>query len=225
MADRTHSSDLEATGAPAEIEREYGPFPDVPQVHGVSFDGERVWFASGEKLYALDPATGERVRTLEVRCDAGTAFDGKHLYQLAAGRIQKIDPETGALVKTIAAPEPAEDSAGLTWAEGTLWIAQYRNRRILQVDPETGEVLRTLQSDRFVTGVTFAGDELWHGTLEDDVSELREIDAGSGRVRARVRMPAGSVITGLESDGRDRLYAGGGKTGVVRALRKPRRRA
>ena len=37
----------------AEILREYGPFPGVGHVHGVTFDGRHVWFASGEKLNAF----------------------------------------------------------------------------------------------------------------------------------------------------------------------------
>src|SRR5262245_20489362 len=88
---------------PAEIVREYGPFPGV-HVAGVSFDGERVWFAGDEKLQALDPASGKVVRALDVACDAGTAFDGRHLYQIADERINKINPATGAILSTIPAP-------------------------------------------------------------------------------------------------------------------------
>jgi hypothetical protein len=44
--------------SPAEILREYGPFPGVDKVNGVTFDGQNVWFASGDKLNALDPANG-----------------------------------------------------------------------------------------------------------------------------------------------------------------------
>ena len=77
----------------AEILREYGPFPDAEKVNGVTFDGQHVWFASGDTLNALDPVSGESVRSIDVPAHAGTAFDGQHLFQIAEDRIQKIDPQ------------------------------------------------------------------------------------------------------------------------------------
>src|SRR5579871_484808 len=148
----------------AEIVREYGPFPDAKQVGGVSFDGDRVWFAAGERLNAFDPGSGETVRSLDVAARAGTAFDGAHLFQIADGRIQKVDPETGRVLASIPAPGGDGGDSGLAWAEGALWVGQYRERKIHQVDPETGRVLRTIPSNRFVTGVTWVDGELWHGT-------------------------------------------------------------
>src|SRR5438093_1305395 len=47
----------------AELVREYGPFPGVDQVHGVTFDGQQVWFASGDKLNAFDPSSGKTLRS------------------------------------------------------------------------------------------------------------------------------------------------------------------
>jgi glutamine cyclotransferase len=206
----------------AEVLREYGPFPGAPRVHGVSFDGRRVWFASGEKLHALDPDSGRIVRVLDVPCDAGTAFDGRHLFQIAGDRIQKIDAETGAVLSTIPAPGGGRDS-GLAWAEGTLWVGQYRDRKIHQIDPETGAILRTIESNRFVTGVTWVDGELWHGTWEGE-SDIRRIDPETGEVLTRLVMPEGTEVSGLESDQADVLYAGGGSSGRVRAIRRPRRR-
>ncbi len=207
----------------AEIVREYGPFPGDPHVGGVSFDGKLVWFAGGERLHAFDPASGKSVRALDIACDAGTAFDGRHLFQIADDRIHKIDPTTGKIVSSIPAPGGGRDS-GLTWAEGTLWVGQYRERKIHQIDPATGAILRTIQSNRFVTGVTWVDGELWHATLEDDNSDIRRIDPKSGEVLTRLTMPEGTEVSGLESDGRDLFYAGGGKSGRVRTVRKPRRR-
>jgi len=206
----------------AEILREYGPFPSVDHVHGVTYDGENVWFASGDKLNALDPASGKMLRSIDVAAHAGTAFDGEHLYQLAEDRIQKIDPKTGRVVATIPAPGGGGDS-GLTWAEGTLWVGQYRDRKIHQVDPATGAILRTIESNRFVTGVTWVDGELWHGTWEGDESELRHVDPRTGEVLESIEMPAGAGVSGLESDGRDQFFCGGGKSGKVRAVRRPRR--
>ncbi|HXJ23617.1 MAG TPA: PQQ-binding-like beta-propeller repeat protein [Polyangia bacterium] len=212
-----------AAEQPAEIVREYGPFPGNPQVGGVSFDGRLVWFAGGERLQAFDPATGAPVRALDVRAHAGTAFDGRHLFQIAGDRIQKIDPATGQVLSTIPAPGGGRDS-GLTWAEGTLWVGQYRDRQIHQIDPGTGAILRTISSNRFVTGVTWTDGELWHGTWEGQDSDIRRVDPATGEVLTRLTLPDGVVVSGLESDQADLLYAGGGATGRVRAVRKPRRR-
>jgi glutamine cyclotransferase len=206
----------------AEIVREYGPFPGVDSVAGVTYDGQQVWFASGDKLNALDPASGELLRSLDLAADAGTAFDGEHLFQLAENRIQKIDPKTGRVLATIPAPGGGGDS-GLAWAEGALWVGQHRGRKIHQVDPETGAILRTIESNRFVTGVTWVDGELWHGTWEGEESELRRVDPQTGEVRERLEMAPGTVVSGLESDGGDRFFCGGGSSGKVRTVRRPRR--
>jgi glutamine cyclotransferase len=208
----------------AEILCEYGPFPGVERVHGLTFDGRHVWFASGDRLNALDPATGRLLRSISVVAHAGTAFDGRHLYQIAGDRIQRIDPESGRVLGTIPAPGGGGDS-GLAWAEGTLWVGQYRARRIHQVDPETGAVLRTIESNRFVTGVTWVKGELWHATWEGDASQLRRLDPHTGEVLESLEMPPGMQVSGLEADGGDRLFCGGGSTGEVRAVRRPGRGA
>jgi glutamine cyclotransferase len=205
----------------ADIIREYGPFPDVDDVAGVSFDGNQVWFATGERLNALDPESGEILRSLDVAAHAGTAFDGEHLFQIGDAVIRKIDPKTGEVIAAIPAPGDGGDS-GLAWAEGSLWVGQHRGRKIHQVDPETGEVLRTIESDRFVTGVTWVDGELWHGTWEDNGSDLRRIDPKTGEVFERLDMPPGTGVSGLESDGGDRFFCGGGSSGKVRAVRRPR---
>jgi glutamine cyclotransferase len=205
----------------AEIVREYGPFPGADNVAGVTYDGERMWFASGDKLNAVDPASGKLVRSLDVAAHAGTAFDGRHLFQIAADRIQKIDPESGRVLATIPAPGQGGDS-GLAWAEGSLWVGHHRGRKIHQIDPQTGEVLRTIESNRFVTGVTWVDGELWHATWEGDESELRRIDPRTGEVLEELAMPPGANVSGLESDG-EQFFCGGGKTGKVRVVRRPKR--
>jgi glutamine cyclotransferase len=210
--------------SPAEILREYGPFPGAAKVGGVSFDGRLVWFAGGEQLHAFEPSSGETVRTLEVACDAGTAFDGKHLYQIADERILKLDPATGAILSTIPAPGGGRDS-GLTWAEGTLWVGQYRDKKVHQIDPTTGAILRTIESNRFVTGVTWVDGELWHGTWEGDDADIRRVDPETGKVLTRLTMPEGAGVSGLESDQGELFYAGGGGSGRIRAVRRPRRRS
>jgi glutamine cyclotransferase len=206
----------------AEIIREYGPFPGASHVHGVTFDGQNVWFASGDKLNAVDPESGKTIRAIDAAAHAGTAFDGKHLFQISEDRIQKIDPKTGKVLHTIPAPGGGGDS-GMAWAEGTLWVGHYRSRKIHQIDPQTGAILRTIESNRFVTGVTWLDRELWHGTWEGDESELRHIDPKTGEVLESIAMPPSTMISGLESNGHDRFFAGGGGSGKIRAVRRPRR--
>jgi glutamine cyclotransferase len=209
--------------AKAEILREYGPFAGADRVNGVTYDGQSVWFAAGDTLKAFDPESGEIQRSLEVPAHAGTAFDGEHLFQLAEARIQKVDPKTGRVLATIPAPGGGRDS-GLTWAEGSLWVGEYRERKIHQVDPQTGKILRTIESDRFVTGVTWVDGELWHGTWQGEDSDLRQIDPHTGETLESLEMPPGVGVSGLESDGADRFFCGGGESGKVRAVRRPRPR-
>ena len=205
----------------AEIIREYGPFPETERVNGVSFDGKHVWFASGNRLSAFDPESGETLRSLDVAGHAGTAFDGKHQFQIAENRIQKIDPNSGRVLSTIPAPGGGRDS-GLAWAEGTLWVGQDRDRKIHQIEPDTGKILRTIESNRFVTGVTWVEGELWHGTWEGEESEVRRVDPKTGEVLERLEMPAGTGVSGLESDGADQFFCGSGRNGKVRTIRRPR---
>ena len=206
----------------AEILREYGRFPGVDRVHGVTFDGRHVWFASGDKVTALDPESGATARSIDVAAHAGTAFDGTHLFQIAEDRIQRIDPNTGRVLSTIPSPGAGGDS-GLAWAEGTLWVGQHRGRKIHQIDPETGVILRTIESNRVVTGVTWIDGELWHGTWEGDESDVRRVDPRTGQVLELLEMPPGMGVTGLESDGGDRFFCGGGGSGTVRSIRRPKR--
>jgi glutamine cyclotransferase len=205
----------------AEIVREYGPFSGADRVNGVTYDGEHVWFASGDRLNAFDPVSGNAVRTIDVAAHAGTAFDGKYLFQIAEDRIQRIDPKSGRVLSTIPAPGGGSDS-GLAWAEGSLWVGNYRGRKIHQIDPDTGAILRTVESNRFVTGVTWVEGEFWHATLEGAASDLRRIDPRTGEVLERIDMPHEIQVSGLESDGRDQFFCGGGKSGRIRVVRRPR---
>jgi len=217
---KTTETKGEVPARAAEIVREYGPFAE--QVGGVTHDGHCVWAATGARLIAFDPESGQLARTLDRTADAGTTFDGTYFYQIAEARIDKIDPATGNIVASIPAPGEGRDS-GLAWAEGSLWVGQYRDRKIYQVDPETGAILRTIESNRFVTGVTWVDGELWHATWEGDESEIRRIDPQNGAVLERLEMPRGVFVSGMESDGADLFYCGGGKSGKVRAVRRPKR--
>jgi PQQ-like domain len=204
----------------ANIVREYGPFPDIASIHGVTYDGSNIWIATGDTLNAIDPTSGITVRALNVPAHAGTAFDGRYLFQISGDRIQKVDPNTGDIIASV--PTPEGGASGMAWAEGSLWVGQHRSRKIHQVDPESGAILHTIESNRFVTGVTWVGDELWHGTWEADRSELRRIDPKSGEVLEQIDMPPGISVSGLESNGGDTFFCGGGGSGKVRAVRRLR---
>ena len=203
----------------AEIVREFGPFTGIGTVNGLTFDGQRVWFSVGEKLVALDPVNAQLLDSIDVAGNAGTAFDGQHLFQIADDRIQMIDPKTGQVLARIPAPAGA---SGLAWAEGTLWVAQYQERKIHQIDPQTGAILRTIETSRFVTGVTWVDGQLWHGTWEDDGSDLRRIDPQTGEVKETLELPPGTGVSGLESDGGDQFFCGGGSSGKIRVVRRPK---
>ncbi|HVY04631.1 MAG TPA: hypothetical protein VHB46_01520 [Burkholderiales bacterium] len=218
-------ADRQAREAPvhaAQIVREYGPFAGASRVGGVTYDGRNVWAATDSGLVAFEPASGDIARTIECAGNAGTAFDGKFLYQIVEARIDKIDPATGKVVKSIPAPGKGGDS-GMAWAEGSLWVGHHRERKIHQIDPDTGAIKRTIESNRFVTGVTWVDGEMWHGTWENDESEIRRIDPESGKVLERMEMPKGVGVSGLESDGKDLFYAGAGGQAKVRAVKRPRK--
>ena len=204
--------------AAAKIIREYGPFPSVPRVNGVTYDGSQIWVGAGDTLNAVDPESGTVTRSLDVQAHAGTAFDGRYIYQIAGDKIQKVDPATGDIVVSV--PTPEGGAAGMAWAEGRLWVGQHRTRKIHEVDPETGAVLRTINSDRFVTGVTWVEGELWHATWENDESELRRVNSLTGEVLEVLKMPSGIAVSGLESDGKDRFFCGGGSSGKIRVVRR-----
>ncbi|CAG1017377.1 hypothetical protein BURC_02023 [Burkholderiaceae bacterium] len=218
---KTDETTPQAPARAAEIVREYGPFDGAARINGVTHDGERVWAATGSTLLAFDPDSGELARTLARAGDAGTAFDGTYLYQIAEARIDRIDPATGDVLASIPAPGHGSDS-GLAWAEGSLWVGQYRDRKIVQIDPATGAILRTIETNRFVTGVTWVDGELWHGTWDGDESDIRRIDPDTGAVLDLLEMPRGTGVSGLESDGADLFYCGGGTSGKVRAVRRPK---
>ena len=177
----------------AEILREYGPFPGVEQVAGVTYDGQNVWFASGDKLNAFDPESGDKVRAIDVAAHAGTAFDGHHLFQLSGDSIQKIDPNTGRVLTTI--PAPGGAGSGLAWAEGALWMGQYRNRKIHQIDPDTGRFF-----DHRIQPLCYRRHMGRRGALarhsEGDESDLRGVDPQTGEVLERSRYAAGSERVG-----------------------------
>ena len=201
----------------AEIVREHTPVDEAP-IHGVTFDGTLVWFARTDEIVAFDPRTEKVVKRLPVpSANAGTAFDGEHIYQLAHGEILVIQPSDGRIVRTLRAPDKGLCS-GMAWADGYLWIGQFRESRIHKVDAKTGEVLKTLASDRFVTGVSCVDGAVWHGASGDGKpSELRRL-ASDGTLAEVLTVPV-NAIAGVESN-RDGAFWCGGSQGKLRLVRK-----
>ena len=205
----------------ADILEEQGPFPGIDTVHGVTYDGRQVWLASGDRsTRSTRPAAPPCARS---RCPR---TPDRVRWQASVPDRRTPDPSHRSADR----PGARLDSRpGQRWRFGTrlgrssLWVGQYRDRKIHQIDPHTGAVLRTIQSNRFVTGVTWVEGELWHATWENDRSELLHLDPHTGEVLESVEMPGATKISGLETDGPDRFFCGGARGGQIRAVRRPRR--
>jgi hypothetical protein len=201
----------------AEVVRAFNPCGDDRQIHGVTFDGKRVWFARDNELIAFDPVTEKIVHRLDVpNANAGTAFDGEHLYQIAKGEILVIDPDTGAVLRKLPAPGKGGQDAGLAWADGHLWVGQFKDSKIVKIDAKTGEIVKTLTSDRFVTGVSCVDGELWHGAIGGEKKpELRRLSS-DGSVEESLAVPV-DLISGVERTKSGDFWCGAkGKLHLVR---------
>lgn len=201
-----------------EVLREHGGY-GPGGVHGVTFDGERVWFARDNELVAVKPESGEVERRLATAADAGTAFDGQHLYQIAGEEILVLQPSTGKVVRRLPAPGKGNDS-GLAYADGYLWVGQYHDAIIHQIDAKTGALVKTLKSDRWVTGVSCFEGQLWHGVAptDDEPAELRRL-APDGAVEETITLPKDVFVSGLELTPQG-FWCGGGKSGKLRLVRR-----
>jgi hypothetical protein len=207
-----------------EIAREYGPAVlGEGKVHGVTFDGKLVWLARGEQLVGFDPDAEAVARRLDVPAEAGTAFDGEHLYQLAQSEILVVRPSDGHIVRRMPAPGKG-GAAGMAWADGYLWVGEYRAAKIHQLDAKTGEVVKTLSSDRFVTGVSVVDGAVWHGVSDEKgPPELRRL-AEDGTVEEALVVHGATHIGGVESDGKGAFWCGG-EGGTLRLVRPSARQA
>ena len=146
----------------------------------------------------------------------GVTHDGQRVWAATGEQLVGFDPASGATTHTL----NVICDAGTAF-DGT-YLYQIAESRIDKIDPATGAIRRTIESNRFVTGVTWVDGELWHGTWEGEESSLRHIDPTSGAVLQQLDMPPGMGVSGLESDGADLFYCGGGGSGKVRAVRRPK---
>jgi outer membrane protein assembly factor BamB len=189
------------------------------KIHGVTFDGKLVWYARDAEIVGFDPDTNEVVKRLAVPANAGTAFDGEHLYQIAGTDILVVDPSDGRVLRKLPTPSGKGDDSGMAYADGYLWIGQWRSSKIHQIDAKTGEIVKTLACDRFVTGVSCVDGAIWHGASDDGKpSELRRLSA-DGEVEEILTFEEGVHVAGVEGDGKGGFWCGGegGKLRLVRA--------
>jgi outer membrane protein assembly factor BamB len=189
------------------------------KVHGVTFDGKRIWYASDDAIVAVDPKTDTVTKRLSATAKAGTAFDGTHLYQLDGEKILVLDPSDGRTVRTLPSPRPGECS-GLAYADGHLFVGEYKDARIHKIDAKTGEVTKTLSSDRWVTGVACVDGAIWHATGNngDGPPQIRRL-AEDGTVEEVLEVSGVEYISGLESDGSGGFWCGG-ENGKLRHVRR-----
>jgi len=192
----------------------------VSNVHGVSFDGQHVWFAHGElgEVIAVRPDTGERAKSLRVPADAGVAFDGECLWIGCEDKIRRVDRDTGEVKAELVSPA-GTDTSGIAYHAGHLWVGSYRSKLIYKVHVATGTVVKKLSSDRLVTGVTFRGDDLWHGSVEGGAkdSELRRLHSETGDVIERQEL-VGTFVSGTEADREGRVWCGDPNDGHLRLI-------
>ena len=191
--------------------------PRTDPIYGLTYDGDQIWAAQGQKLISVDPQTGQTTNEINTGCDAGVAFDGQHIWKLSGESIHKISKETGEVLSSIDAPGEGSSNSGLAWAENSLWVGQFKDRKIYQISPDDGKILKTINSDRYVTGVTWLKGDLWHATWEDEQSELRKINKNTGEVEESYRIESKKIITGLTHDN-NQFYAGGGDSGSIRTI-------
>ncbi len=186
-------------------------------VHGVTFDGRNLWFASDDRIVRIDPDSGEINHEIsDVPSDAGTAFGDDHLWQLGGDKIRKVDPQTGKVVHTIPAPD-GDKGSGLAWADGYLWVGGYKSQKVYKIDPQTGALLKTIEADRAVTGVSWTEGHLWYAALATtDEVELRRVDPKSGETLDRIAIEDGDYCSGMTADDSGRMWCGGKKR--VRAV-------
>jgi len=70
--------------------------------------------------------------------------------------------------------------------------------------------------------VSWVDGDLWHCTWEAEQGDIRRIVPASGEVLERLELPPGIAVSGMESDGAGLFYCGGGSSGKVRAVRRPK---
>jgi hypothetical protein len=196
---------------------------DAAMVAGVAKDGDTVWLSliseAGCELARFDTKAQSVASRVAMAKTSGMAFDGESLWGVTPDGIQRFDPRTMAVTRTLPRPPVEGFLSGLAIDGEALWLGSYHQKKLFKLDPETGEVLKTLATDRFVTGVAWAGDELWHAVdaSEDETqpTELRRIDPATGRV-----LEAHAVdyaVSGMSSDG-EGLWCGDCSTGALRKV-------
>ena len=147
----------------------------------------------------------------------GVTHDGTHVWAATGERLLGIEPGSGSIARTLA----VACDAGSAF-DGT-WLYQVAEARIDKIDPATGAVVASIPAPGHGgdSGLAWAEGSLWVGQYRE--RRIHRIDPATGAVLERLAMPPGIGVSGLESDGGGLFYCGGGTSGKVRAVRRPKR--
>ena len=176
--------------------------------------------ASTNKVYALDPETGETRVTIDDigrPCDIVAAFDRVWVADLEAGEVAWLDqasPDSRGHIVGFEGP------CGVQAVDGAIWLAV--DSGFARVDPETEGVTVTQLGDAAFPG---AGKPLWAALYS--TGDLVPIDTATAAAGETTPYPDGPsegppLATGfgalwVGSGTRDRLYRLNAKTGKLEA--------
>ncbi len=171
------------------------------------------------KVYALDPDTGETLASVSVTrpCDIAAAFDRIWVADLEGGSLLWIDPATQEIGGEI---DGFHGPCGVQAVDGAVWLAV--DNGLAKVDPDSEKVTITELGDGAFPG---AGVPLWAALYGN--GDLVPIDTATGDAGRVVPYPHGPtegppLATGfgslwVGSLSGDRLYRLDAKTGELKA--------
>ena len=204
-------------GEVVQLVREHVVVDSYDVVHGVTFDGRRLVVAGDYRLFRVAPDSGRDVDELETFPHrGGLAYDGKHLWQHTEDEFQQLDPRTALVVRAVA--PPLDGVTGLECIGHDLLILHAGGRSLARVEIFDGTVVSQFETEAPLRGLGWMGRGLWSATE----GEVVRLDPASGRLLARVALPAGIEVCDLTADAEGLLWFVDGGSSAVRALALPR---
>jgi hypothetical protein len=206
----------------AHLEREYVVEGLSGDIHGAAFSGRLLRLAAGDWLVRFAPETGRLVDRFQTFPDpGGLADDGRFLWQHSEGELQQIDPRTGFVLRSIA-PQ-LSDIAGLECIGDDLLVLHAGGRALARVETRDLKMLgvatvSNVELSAPMRGLTWVGRGLWSSTASSTSGALCRIDPASGRISARLALPAGVEICDLAGDAQGHLWGVDGRSRVARAF-------
>jgi streptogramin lyase len=181
------------------------------QASGILAAGDLLWaedHASTQKVYALDPETGEVAGTVDLGrpCDLVAVGDEVWAVDLGAGKIVAIDPATFEIVGEVGG---MVNPCGPQFVDGSIWLAA--DPGIGRIDPEAKTLAVT-----DLGGGTFpgAGTPLW--AAEFGLGTLHRIDTRSGKSILEIEPPGGPAELIWLTVAFDSLWASNERGGIFR---------